>query len=159
MSLFRSIPGFCPYEISESGQLRRNGVILSTPSMKNGYKRKYLKDLKKNILIHRMIALAWIPNPNNLPEVNHIDADKTNNSIENLEWCTRKQNAIHAYKAGLFPDQRGEAGPRAKLKEIDIKIIREAHSISFTQKQISTYLKCHQSTISLIVNRINWNNI
>lgn len=59
------------------------------------------------VLIHRLVAKAFIPNPNGLPEVNHIDGDKTNNSVDNLEWCSRKDNARHSYykllqKKGCF---------------------------------------------------------
>lgn len=157
--VFRIIPGYEPYEISNLGHLRRNGVILSTPVARIGYKRKYLKDIKKNLLIHRAIAMAFIPNPENKKEVNHIDGNKQNNAIKNLEWASRKENAQHAYRIGLMHDQRGEKSHRAKLKEHDIKIIREAASIGFSQTQIANYLKLDPSTINLIVRRVNWVNV
>lgn len=60
----------------------------------------------KNYLIHRLVAQAFIPNPDNLPEVNHKDGNKANNCVDNLEWCTSKQNKEHAYKTGLYDTQK-----------------------------------------------------
>lgn len=69
-----------------------------------GYVRVHLgKGTGKRVLksIHRLVALAFIPNPMNLPQVNHINGDKTDNRAENLEWCTAKHNTRHALNNGL----------------------------------------------------------
>lgn len=55
--------------------------------------RLRLGNTRKNVRVHRLVATAFIPNPNNLPEVNHIDENKQNNSVDNLEWCTHKYNS------------------------------------------------------------------
>lgn len=74
----------------------------------NGYQFVCLsKDgVCKQYIIHRLVAIAFLPNPNNNPVVNHVDGDKQNNSVENLEWCTHSQNRKHAYDNGLST-QRG----------------------------------------------------
>lgn len=56
---------------------------------------------KRRVRVHRLVAEAFIPNPNNLPEVNHIDGDKNNNSVGNLEWCTHQYNMQEACRLGL----------------------------------------------------------
>lgn len=97
------------YEVSSYGRVRsvdrmetlsdgrkrlRKGSMLKTEKNINGYLRIQLwksSEVKK-VSIHRLVAQAFIPNPNNLPQVNHKDEDKTNNHVENLEWCDGKYN-------------------------------------------------------------------
>lgn len=59
------------------------------------------KGKQKNVKAHRLVAMAFLPNPDNLPEVNHKNGVKSDNRLENLEWCSRSQNAKHAYANGL----------------------------------------------------------
>ena len=91
---------------------------------------------KKKYTVHRLVAEAFIPNPNSLPQVNHIDGNKTNNRVDNLEWCTNGYNEKHAYKLGLKSKNCGSKNGMAKsVLQFDLnnnfineyKTIEEAH--------------------------------
>ena len=83
--------------------ISKKGKVLIVSDNGNGYLFIRLHaPIKKNYYIHRLVATAFIPNPLNLREVNHLDGNKKNNSIHNLEWSTSSQNQIHAYTTGLI---------------------------------------------------------
>lgn len=105
--IWKDIPGFeGVYQISNHGRLKsfkelREGRVLSNVNRKGGYFSIVLgrnNKIERCTRIHRLVAETFLDNPNNLPEVNHIDGNKQNNRVENLEWVTRKQNAEHAMK-------------------------------------------------------------
>lgn len=102
------------YAISKLGQVRciKRNQFLATPLDLAGYKKVSLWKNNKGtlFLLHRLIALAFIPNPHNYPCINHIDGNKLNNSIDNLEWCTYAHNNQHAY------DMRLRAAPHTGKK-------------------------------------------
>jgi hypothetical protein len=78
----------------------------------------------KNALIHRLVAQAFIPNPKNLPEVNHIDGDTNNNAADNLEWCNASQNAHHALALGLRKSVKGDKHGKSKITEKQAREIK-----------------------------------
>lgn len=79
--------------------------------------------LTKSVLVNRVVALFFLPNPENKPEVNHIDGDRTNNALDNLEWSTRAENEQHASGHGLKA-VRGSSNANAKLTADDVIAIR-----------------------------------
>jgi len=92
------------YEVSTYGRVKSlnyrhtgNAQIMKPKVVTKGYLAVTIfKDGKgKTIRVHRLVAIAFIPNPLNLPQVNHIDGDKKNNRVDNLEWCTNHQNSSH----------------------------------------------------------------
>ncbi len=85
--------------------------ILKPTLTTTGYQKVDLKrdGKRKSLKLHRIVAMAFIPNPNNYPIINHIDGNPLNNSIENLEWCTQKHNCKHAYDTGLRKRKLNEA--------------------------------------------------
>lgn len=92
---FREVVGFEGlYEVSNYGRVRRNGRILKPWKNRKGYLHVDLSKngIRRKALIHRLVAQSFIPNPNNYPEINHKDENKTNNAVDNLEWCTREYN-------------------------------------------------------------------
>jgi len=104
---------------------------------KKGYPIVYLrKNGKSHVLtVHRLVATAFIPNPDNKPQVNHIDGNKTNNYVDNLEWCTNSENMDHAIRMGLFENSRSPYCGKPKRKVMQInpnteEVIKIYQSIS-----------------------------
>ena len=120
----------------------------------------YLNKKAVRFYIHRIIAELYVENPNNYPCVNHIDGDKLNNSIENLEWCTMSQNTRHAISTGLFQAARGEKQHTSKLTEKQVLRIRKLYQDrKMTQKELGKKYKVNPSTISDIITRVSWKHI
>ena len=96
---FVKIVGFEKYEVSNLGRVRnmKSGRTLKPKLHQTGYLMHglYENNKQKNLYLHRIIATAFIDNPDEKPQVNHIDENKTNNDLSNLEWCTERENAVH----------------------------------------------------------------
>lgn len=153
------------YQISENGRIfskRRlvgnklyYGRELYQGLTPDGYlKVKLCKEGKMtSIAVHRLVAIQFIPNPDNLPQVNHIDGNKLNNHVSNLEWCTKEENGNHAKVTGLM--QHGEARPSSKLTEKDVIEIYQLHGILRSQEVADKY-GISKNTVLLIWKGKKW---
>ena len=108
--------------------------------------------------VHRLIAEAWVPNPEGKPEVNHIDGDKLNNSIENLEWVTRAENAQHAYDTGLSRAVKGVGSRVSKLNADQVKWIRDSAG-KVTQAKMAEALNVCVDTISKVARGLVYRDV
>lgn len=143
------------------GRNNKNGCFLKPGLLGNGYYSVSLKAAKsiKNCRVNRLVAIAFIPNPLNKPQVNHIDGNKLNNTVKNLEWCTCKENIKHSIETGLG-DFKGTKNARCKLSEAQVLNIRKtysqggvSHSVLAAEHNVSKYI------ITSIINRKNWKHI
>ena len=104
MAAYREVVGFPGYRVSRYGEILNSaGRRIAVHTNRRGYVITCL-GYGKSVKIHRVVAMAWIPNPEGHPQVNHIDGNKSNNSVHNLEWVSNSQNIAHAFANGLHPN-------------------------------------------------------
>ena len=125
--------------------------ILKPFNNKKMYKlvKLYKGNKSYNKKVHRLVAEAFIPNVKNLPQVNHIDGNKQNNCVENLEWCTNKENQIHAWENNLQTKKYGANNKLSKkVEQYDLKgnLIKIWDCVEEARKTL------HISNISLVCN-------
>ena len=130
--IWKTIEDYPNYMVSNMGRVkrlstgyyRRTEKILNPQIQSNGYLHINLsqKGKTKCFLVHRLIAQVFIPNPNNLPQVNHINENKTDNRVENLEWCDRKYNINYGNGISKRVKTNKENGTYKKIGEINSKI-------------------------------------
>lgn len=157
------------YQASNLGRIKslgnnkhRKEKILKLGKTTNGYLQTSLckKGIDKMYKVHRLVAMAFIPNPENKPQVNHKDGNKQNNHIDNLEWVTSSENKIHAYRNNLCHPQIGSNHHNSKLLESDVLDIRKKYkSTEYTQKELAIMFNVEPSNISSIIRMKAWKHI
>lgn len=131
------IDGYNNYSISKNGEIRndKTGKIKTPVINSRGYCNVdlYSNGERRKERIHRLVAKTFIPNPDNKLQVNHIDGDKTNNNVNNLEWCTASENMLHAFNTGLAKPSRsmlGKKNPNGGRHGKPIRIIETGETFS-----------------------------
>lgn len=161
MTAFKIISGYKKYTISTNGVVKniKFEKELKHTIDKDGYFYVGLySDTggRKKVKIHRLIALEFIPNPENKKEVNHINGNKQDNILSNLEWTTRKENAEHAGRTNLMNPLKGEKCKTSKLKDHQILDIRKS---GISNRQLSKIYGVSDSVIGKIKRRESWSHI
>ncbi len=148
------------YSVSSLGRVRNNSTkrVLKLEISVLGYIIVSVRPNGKNggaicIRVHREVAIAFVPGYSSELQVNHIDADKTNNVISNLEWVTHQQNQIHARKLGLIHTPKGEKSHLSKLTNEQVFEIRNSE---MTNAQLGRKFNVDRSAISKVRSRVNW---
>lgn len=148
------------YSISNIGLVRndKNDKILKT-NFSHGYERVGLMidGTQRTYFIHRLVAKAFIPNPENKPEVNHINGDKSCNYDFNLEWCTRTENQIHAAKNGLTNANHNNV--RRISEDQVIRICEMLEDNKLNQKEIARRVGCSRHSVFNILHKKSYTKI
>lgn len=149
------------YLISNMGRIKNkktNKILKVRPHYKKGYLHTNISigGKLKTVFVHRLVAEAFIPNPENKPQVNHIDGNKQNNRIDNLEWCTAKENIHHAFENKLIINKCGEDCYSSKLSSIQVKEIRKMHALN-RDITITDMAKKYNVSKKTIYNLIKYN--
>lgn len=153
------ITGLRGYEISNLGRVK---------SLKRGKERivgfvnsvgyRCISIGSKQFLVHRLSAKTFLPNPKEKKEVNHINGIKTDNRVENLEWCTRKENDNHARENGLT-NNTGSNNYQAKINEDDVCVIWSLLKKGLSQQKIADKYNVSRGCIKQIKERKSWRHV
>lgn len=161
--MWKDIEGYAGrYQVSSIGDIfsHKVGRRLKVSTNKKGYNVIQLScnGVSKSILVHRLVALHFIPNPKNKAQVNHKDCNKLNNHVTNLEWVTNEENQRHSWKNGRKP-VKGNKHYYTKFTEEDIRYIRKARKEGVKLATLARKFKVGTSTISAIAIKQNWKHV
>ena len=176
MEIWKKVKGYQNrYEVSSYGRVRSSDMFVDnrhgTKSLKKGrilsqysncgYMQVSLSENGKRSTLkaHRVVALAFIDNPENLPYINHKDCNPSNNNVDNLEWCTPSQNVIHAIENNRIAFAQGQDNHNSKLTNNQVGLIREYLKSGSALKPLADYFGVSITVISNIKNNKSWKTV
>jgi hypothetical protein len=169
MEIWKDIEGYNNrYQVSNLANVRslnygRMKMIKNLVACINGHGYPQVRLIGKVVTVHRLIAQAFIPNPENKPEVNHINGIKSDNRLENLEWVTSKVNAQHAWDIGLNESNRksiiGMANYQTHLTDDDVKFIYQYTRKFGSGVLLAKKFNVSASVISCIKRKKIWTHV
>ncbi|WP_286776576.1 MULTISPECIES: NUMOD4 motif-containing HNH endonuclease [unclassified Pseudomonas] len=175
--VWKAIPGYeSYYEVSDRGRVRslerrttdrlgrpfvRYGKLLSLNTEAKGYKsiRLCVETKHRTFKVHRLVAYAFLPQPLDGQQINHINGIKDDNRPENLEWVTSEENMRHAFSSGLGRSSLGENNVRAILCADDVRQVRLLSADGMTCAAISRHYRVSEATIRQILKGRNWSHV
>jgi len=158
-SRIRSLDRIVPHK--RQGSKFIDGQIMKTTHDTKGYLQVHLSGTRNSHhSAHRIIARAFIPNPENKPQVNHRNGVKDDNRIENLEWCTQSENMRHALDTGIKVAPKGEMSGGAKLKRDQVLAIRTRYNEGgITHRELAIIYGVDRTNIGCILSCKTWKHI
>lgn len=149
------------YFITRNGDVYRRGRKLKY-HLSNGYCRLQIccNGVVYKKTLHRLVAETYIPNPNNLPQVNHLNGDKLDNRVENLEWCSSQHNTLH--RSRVLKKQIGTQHHSSKLTEQQVREIRETYikgSKEYGIRPLSRKYGVDRKTLKHVISGITWKHL
>lgn len=143
---------FGHYYVSNLGRIKGRHSIRKTQYGTGGYPIVHIKG--KTYSIHRLVAKAFLPPDSGRPMVNHKDGNKSNNRVDNLEWCTKSENALHAYRLGLM------CAPKTKNNaKISVEQVREIRASNEPSRVLSVRYGLGVNSIQNIRARRTWGDV
>jgi hypothetical protein len=154
--------GYPKYFVSDLGRVKGPIKMLKFTLAGNGkYPVVSLCNAEgiRNFQVHKLVALAFVPNPLGYTEVNHLDTNRLNPKVDNLEWCLHVDNIAHSYYMGTR--KKGENSPRAKLTQEQVSYIRKVYikgDRQFGMNALARQFKVNSGTICHVLRRSTWND-
>ena len=165
---WKEVASWAKYEVSNHGNVRRaaagqgthSGRVLQPSVSQLGYESVTLSngDSRKEMLVHRLVAVAFVPNDCERSTVNHMDGVKRHNHARNLEWCSLSENVSHAYRTGLSKNC-GQSHHKSSITEDQVREIREAHSNGESRSSLQNRFGLARTTLADILTGKTWKHL
>jgi hypothetical protein len=164
LKVFKDLDFVLNISVSEDGVIIDNttGVVKKPYIDQDGYERTGLKVPTggyKNFYVHRLVALAFIPNPENKPQVNHKDSNRRNNKVSNLEWVTAKENTTHGILFGNIKLNGEDSSVSVYTNDTVHSICKSLEEDKLSLLQIAKLHKVHKTLVDGIKCKTSWRHI